>query len=111
MTLILRIIITALGVLLAEKLVPGIFVASFGTAVLVAVVLGILNASLGLVLKVLTFPLSLVTFGFFLLVINGLMFWAASFVKGFTVEGFWSAFFGALIVTVVSMFGKSVIRE
>lgn len=110
MKLIFRILFTALGVLAAAAIVPGIVVASFWTAVLAAVVLGLLNATLGFVLKVLTFPLTLVTFGLFLLVINALMFWAASFIKGFTVAGFWPAFFGSLIVTAVSMIGRHIIR-
>ena len=106
MKLIFRILISALGVILAERLVPGIYVAGFGTAILVAVVLGVLNVTLGLALKILTFPLSLISFGFFLLIINGLVFWAATFVKGFYVSGFWAAFFGSLIVTLASMLGK-----
>src|SRR4051794_10010405 len=101
MKVILRILFSALGVMLAAYIVPGIYVAGFWTAVLVAVVLGLLNVTLGFLLKVLTFPLSIVTFGFFFLVVNALMFWAASFVKGFHVGGFWAAFLGALTVTVV----------
>jgi putative membrane protein len=111
MKIIFRILFTAVGVLAAASLVPGIVVAGFWTAVLVAVILGILNVTIGPVLKLLTLPLSVVTFGFFLLVINALMFWAASFVKGFHVSGFWAAFFGSLIVTVVSMLGRILIRE
>lgn len=110
MKILLRILLTTLGVLLAAKIVPGIYVQGFWTALLVAVVLAILNVVLGLPLKILTFPLSLVTLGLFLLVINALVFWAASFIKGFHVAGFWSAFFGALIVTLVSMLGKRLIR-
>ena len=110
MKIAFRILFTALGVLLASSIVPGIIVAGFWTAVLVAVVLAILNVTLGVVLKILTFPLSIVTFGFFLLVINALMFWAASFIKGFHVAGFWAAFFGSLIVTIVSMLGKRIAR-
>lgn len=109
--MLIRIIINALGVMLAASLVPGIEVAGFWTAVAVAIVFGILNATLGLVLKILTFPLTLVTLGLFLLVINALMFWAASFVKGFFVSGFWAAFFGALIVTLVSMLGKTFVKK
>lgn len=97
--------------MLAANVVPGIAVAGFWTAVLVAIVLGILNATIGFILKVLTFPLTLVTFGFFFLVVNALMFWAASFVKGFHVAGFWAAFFGSLIVTVISMVGRKVVNE
>lgn len=111
MKIVFRILFTALGVLLAASVVPGISVAGFWTAVLVAVVFGLLNATLGTILKVLTFPLSIVTFGFFFLVINALMFWAASFIKGFHVAGFWAAFFGSLIVTVVSMIGKRLTRD
>ena len=111
MKLLLRILFTALGVLTASAIVPGIGIASFWTAVLVAIVLGILNVTLGAVLKVLTLPLSLVTFGLFFLVINALMFWAASFVKGFHVAGFWPAFFGSLIVTLISIVGKKLIWE
>jgi putative membrane protein len=109
--IIFRIIFTALGVLLASKVVPGIIVVGFGTAVLVAIVLGILNVTIAPILKLLTLPLSIVTFGFFLLVINALMFWAASFIKGFQVTGFWAAFFGSLIVTIVSMLGRQLIKE
>ena len=111
MKLILRILFSTFGVLAAAYLIPGIVVAGFWTAVLVAIVLGILNVTLGMVLKFLTLPLSIVTFGFFFLVINALMFWAASFVKGFHVAGFWPAFFGSLVVTIVSMIGKKLLEE
>ncbi len=111
MKLLFRILFNVLGVLAASVIVPGIVVAGFWTAVLVAAVFGILNATLGFVLKVLTFPLTLATFGLFFLVINALMFWAASFVKGFIVAGFWPAFWGALIVTVFSMAGKKLYRD
>jgi putative membrane protein len=108
---ILRILISALGVMLAAKLVPGIFVSGFGTAVLIAVILGLLNVFIGWPLKVLTFPLTVVTLGFFLLVINTLLFYLATFIKGFEVNGFWSAFFGSLVVTVVSMVGRKVLES
>jgi len=111
MKIFFKILFTTLGVLAASAIVPGIVVAGFWTAVLVAVILGILNVTLGFALKVLTFPLSIVTFGFFLLVINALMFWAASFVRGFHVAGFWAAFFGSLIVTIVSMLGRAIMKE
>jgi len=106
MRFIFKILISACAVLLASVVVPGIVVAGFGTAVLVAIVLGILNATLGLLLKVLTFPLTIFTFGLFLLVVNALVFWSASFVKGFDVAGFGSAFLGSIIVTIVSLLGK-----
>ncbi len=111
MLILYRIIINAIGVMLAANIVPGISVHSFWTALIVAIILSILNVTLGFVLKVLTFPLSIMTFGFFLLVINALMFEAASFIKGFEVNGFWPAFFGSLIVTIVSMLGKHLIKK
>lgn len=111
MKILLRIIITALAVLLAAKIVPGVHVASFWTAVLAAIVLAILNVTLGFILKVLTFPLTVITFGIFLLVINAFVFWAASFIKGFTVSGFAAAFWGALIVTIVSMLGRKLLHS
>lgn len=110
MKIAFRILFTALGVLLAAAIVPGISVSGFWTAVLVAIILGFLNVTIGALLKLLTLPLSLVTFGFFFLVINALMFWAASAIKGFHVAGFWAAFFGSLIVTVISMLGRRVLR-
>jgi putative membrane protein len=110
MSFIIKIIITALAVLLAANVVPGIAVSGFWTAVLVAIVLGILNVVLGWPLKILTFPLSIITLGLFLLVVNALVFWAASLVKGFSVDGFWPAFFGSLIVTVVSMLGRQLTK-
>ncbi len=111
MKFILRVLFTALGVITAASIVPGIVIASFWVAVLVALVLGLLNISIGAILKVLTLPLSVVTFGMFFLVINALMFWAASFVKGFSVAGFWPAFWGSLVVTVVSLIGKKLISD
>jgi len=111
MKFVLRVLFTALGVLAAASIVPGIGIASFWVAVLVALVLGFLNITIGVLLKVLTLPLSLVTFGLFFLVINALMFWMASFVKGFQVAGFWPAFWGSIIVTVVSIIGKKAIRD
>lgn len=109
--MLIKILFTAIGVILASNLVPGIVVAGFWTAVLVALVLGILNVTLGAILKILTLPLSIVTFGFFFLVINALMFRAASFIKGFYVAGFWPAFFGSLIVTIISMAGRALVRS
>ncbi len=111
MKFVVRIIITALAVLLAANLVPGIYVSGFWVAVLVALVLGILNSTLGLILKILTFPLTILSFGFFLLVVNALMFKAATFIKGFDIIGFWPAFWGSLIVTIISMVAKSIMKE
>ena len=106
-----RWLITALGVMLAAQIVPGIEVKSFWVALLAALVLGVLNVIVGWPVKILTFPLSLLTLGFFLLVVNAWVFWLAGLVKGFSVAGFWSAFFGALVVTLFSMLAKKTIKQ
>jgi putative membrane protein len=96
-------LITTIAILLAAYLIPGIRIASAGTAIIGAAILGILNALLKPILVVLTFPLTIVTLGLFLLVINALMFWlAGALVSGFEVKSFWSALFGSLVVSVVS---------
>ncbi len=110
MNIILRLFINALGVMLAANLLPGIYVKGFGTALLVALVLSVLNVLIGWPLRILTLPLTLVTFGFFLLIINTLLFKMATFVKGFEVVGFWPAFFGSIIVTLVSLLGKTLLK-
>lgn len=109
MYLIYRWLATALGVMLAAQIVPGIEVRSFWVALLVALILGILNVVFGWPVKILTFPLSLLTLGFFLLVVNAWVFWLAGFVKGFSVAGFWPAFWGSVVVTLFSLFAKRLI--
>jgi putative membrane protein len=75
-----------------------------GAVLLAPVVIGLVNATIGFILKILTLPLTLLTFGLFLLVINALMLQLAAFlVPGFYVASFWSAFFGAIVLSLVSM--------
>ncbi len=117
--LLIRWLITTLALVVAAWLVPGIRVE--GNAWLVflvtALVLGLLNAFLRPLLKLLSCPLIIVTLGLFVLVINGLMLWLASaiavgwFRVGFHVDGFWAAFWGALIVSIVSVLLSLFIRE
>jgi putative membrane protein len=103
MKFIVRVLIIALALLLAAYIIPGITVVMGVPLLVAAVALGILNAVVRPILVVLTLPLSIVTLGLFLLVINGFLFWfVAQYVDGFQVSGFWSALFGALIVSVVS---------
>ena len=109
MSIIYRWLIVALGVMLAAQIVPGIEVKNFWVALVVALVLSMLNVLLGWPIKILTFPLSLLTLGFFLLVVNAWVFWMAGLVKGFTVAGFWPAFWGSLIVTLFSLLAKRLI--
>ena len=102
-------LLVALAVMLAAYLVPGISVASFYTALIVAALLGVVNVIIKPILVVLTLPITILTLGLFTFIINGFLFWGlASFVKGFSVSGFWVAVLGALIVSVVSYLGEKV---
>jgi len=77
-----------------------------------ALVIGLLNATVGIFLKVITFPLTIVTLGIFLLVINGLMILVASnIVRGFTVRGFFPAFWGAVVLAVLGMVIRAVTKS
>ena len=102
--LIITWLLNALALVLTSMVVPGFQVRSFGSALIAAIVIGFINGTLGLLLKVVTFPLTLVTLGLFWLVINALMIMiAAKFVDGFGVSGFWAAFFGAIVLALVNM--------
>ena len=104
--LLVRLLVTTLAVLVASYVLSpnGWFaVDDLTTAIIFALVLGLLNAIVRPILAIITFPLTILTLGLFLLVLNALMFWlAAVFVPGVHVAGFIGAFFGALITTVVS---------
>ena len=103
MALIVHWLLSALSLLIVAQVVPGFHVDGFGTALIAAVVIGLVNATLGLFLKVLTFPITILTFGLFLFVINALMLrFAASFVSGFVVTGFGPALLGAIVLALVS---------
>jgi putative membrane protein len=108
--LLIHWLLSAVSLLIVTYILPGIQVRGFGTALIAAIVIGLVNATLGLILKILTLPLTLLTFGLFLLVINALMLQlASSLVPGFFVTGFWSAFFGAIVLSLVSMILRSLI--
>jgi putative membrane protein len=103
MVFLLRWVLSALSLLVVGRLVPGFQVQGFGTALLAALVLGFLNATLGAVLAVLTFPLTLLTFGLFDFVVMAFIIWiVTAVVPGFTVTGFFPAFFGAIMLALVS---------
>jgi len=100
------------GVLLISWIFPGIEVRSVGWALITAVFLGLFNAVLRPILLLLTLPLTVATFGLFALVINALLLWlAGSLLAGFSVSGFWSAFGGALVLTLISLAAGSVWRD
>lgn len=103
LAIIISWIILTLAILAVAYLLPGVRVDSFGTALFAAAVLGILNAFAKPILVVLTLPLTVITLGLFLIVINALLFWlAAAIVPKFDVRSFWSALGGAVIVSVIS---------
>jgi putative membrane protein len=103
MDLLLRWLINALALLAIPYIVTSVYVDNIWTALIVAVVLGLLNTLIRPVLLLLTLPITLLTLGLFALVINGLLFWlAAQFVTGFYVNGFWSAFFAALLYSIIT---------
>lgn len=96
-------LINALALLALPYLMKSVSISSFGTAMLVAVVLGFVNTIIRPILVVLTLPVTVLTMGLFIFVINGLMFWGvANLVSGFHVAGFWSAVGGALLYSVIS---------
>mgnify|MGYP003433613091 CR=1 FL=1 len=102
--LIVRWLLLAAALLLVAYLYPGVTVASFGAAMLAALVLGLLNSIVRPLLVLLTLPVTLITLGLFLFVINALMFWAAAGVlSGFNVAGFAAALIGSLIYSLCGM--------
>jgi putative membrane protein len=104
----LRLLINAAALWVATRLVSGVtFTGDWLPFLGVALVFGVINTFIGPVVKILSIPFILVTLGFFLLVVNGLLLWLTSSLSGalglgFHVSGFWAAFFGALVVSIVS---------
>ncbi len=96
--------LSALSIVIVAQLIPGFQVRGFGTALIAAVVIGLINATIGIVVKVLTLPLTILTFGLFLLVVNAVMLlFASALVPGFIVSGFVPAFFGAVVLSLLNM--------
>jgi putative membrane protein len=101
---ILRWIINAFLLMLIPYIVPGVAVSNFYTALITALVLAFVNAIIRPVILILTLPINILTLGLFTLVINALMFWfVATFIKGFTITGFWPAFWAAIVYSIFSM--------
>src|SRR5579885_2383389 len=103
MGLLIRIIVNAVALIAVAYVVPGIHVSGFVGALIAALILGIVNAVLRPILVVLSLPLELVTLGLFTLVINALLFWLVGALHvGLSVDGFWPAFWGAIVMAIVS---------
>ena len=112
MGFIIRVVVYTLALLLAAHVVPGISLSGLTSAVVAGLVLGIINAVVRPILVVLTFAITLLPLGLFLLVLNAFCLWLVSvFVAGFHVTGFGPAFWGALLVSVVSWILTALISD
>lgn len=112
MKILIHWFLSAVAVWLVSEIVPGFQVASLGSALIAAVVIGLVNATLGIVLKVITLPLTVMTLGLVWLIINGLMLLvAAQLVPGFAISGFIAAFFGAIVLSLVNMVLRTLFAD
>ena len=113
---VVRLLINAAALWVASRVVPGVTYSGGWIPFLgVALIFGVINTVVGFTAKILTFPLIIVTLGIFIFIINGLMLWLTSAISdalglGFRVEGFWPAFWGALVVSLVSAALSLVMR-
>jgi putative membrane protein len=109
---LIRVVIVALGLWVASKLVPGVEIADGWSLFWAALVLGIINAVIRPIIVILTLPLTILTLGLFLLVINAAMLsLVAWMLDGMTVSGFWSAFFGALVISITGWVANGFISD
>ena len=112
MKLIAKWLLSAAALLFVANVYSGVQIPGFGAALVAALVIGLLNMIVRPVLVVLTLPVTLVTLGLFLFVINALVFWAAAAVlEGFQVRGFWAALLGSLIYTVLGIVIDSALER
>lgn len=109
MKLLLRWLVNGAVLLIIAFYLPGIEVSGWGAALITAVALGLVNVLLKPLLLLLTLPINILTLGLFTLVINALLFWlVGNVIEGFEVAGFWPAFWGALIMSVVNWIVSSL---
>jgi putative membrane protein len=100
---VIRWLVTAIAVFVTAALIPGVSYEGWGSLIGAALLLGIINAFVRPVLLLLSLPFIVVTMGLFILVVNALMLWLVSaLMPGFEVSGFWSAFFGSIVLSLVS---------
>jgi putative membrane protein len=112
MALLFQWVLSAVALLIVSRIVPGFHVQGVWPALIASLVIGLLNATVGLVLKIVTFPISILTLGIFLLVINALMILLASrIVSGFSVHGFGPAFWGAVVLALLGMLIRGITKE
>jgi len=112
MKFLLRLLLNGVAVFLAAQLIPGIGIAGPGAAIVAGIVLGLINAIVRPVLILLTLPVTLVTLGLFIFVVNAIcLALAAWFVPGFTISGFIPAFLGALVITIISWLLSALLTD
>lgn len=112
MNLLFRILLTAIAVLVLANFLPGVTVVNFTTAILVAAVLGLLNAIVKPIFIILTLPITIVTFGLFLLVINAsIILLADKFINGFSVSSFWTALLFSILLSLAQSLLYSTLKE
>ncbi len=112
MRLLIRWLINAISLVIVAQFVNGFRLSGFGAALIAAVVIGFVNATLGTILKILTFPLTVLTLGLFLIVINAIMLkTAAFFTPGFAVATWKAAFIGAILLSLISSFLHWLIKD
>ena len=108
--LLLNWLLSAACLVVVAQVVNGIVVRSFGTALIAAAVIGLVNSTVGFLLKILTLPLTLITLGLFLLVINALMLLlSAALVPGFQVRGFWAALIGSVVLSLLHLILRQLV--
>ncbi|MEA2666805.1 MAG: putative rane protein [Candidatus Eremiobacteraeota bacterium] len=112
MGFLIRLVVNALAMLCVAYIVPGVHVTGFGGALIAALILGIVNAVLRPILVILSLPLEILTLGLFTLVINALLFWLVGRLGvGLYVDGFWPAFWGAIVMSIVSWILSALTRS
>ena len=105
-------VVNTLALIAVAYLMPSITVSSFGAALVAALVLGLVNAIVRPVLVLLTLPVTILTLGLFIFVLNGLLFWmVASWLEGFHVAGFWSGVLGAILFSIVSWLLSALVQR
>lgn len=110
-SLLLAFLINAASLWVVTLIIPGITIANWQTLAVAAIVVGLVNALIRPIVQLIALPISIITFGIFAIIINGLMLLlAANFVSGFTVSGFWPAVIGALVLSLVSAVLSSLMK-
>jgi putative membrane protein len=110
--LVLVWLINTVALIAVAYLMPSVTVSSFGTALVAALVLGLINAFVRPILVLLTLPITILTLGLFIFVLNGLLFWAvAHWVEGFVVRDFWAGVLGAILFSIVSWLLSALVQR